>query len=186
MFYVIDNRLITICQRFVWHIERFTPREKPNVAKLVTSIHTIFLTLFFALAILVTIEEFSLVSLAVLGFCCYVHFREKEAIKRECVSEGNITRALPSAIRTRYKIRGLALFFALIVPLTMVLTYTEGNVEFKVAFYVLSTLFSSSAIFIAFSEYFMCTISLPPGEKEALTRKRELQNLDPNTSDVFG
>jgi hypothetical protein len=144
----------------------------------------VFFAIFFSLTIITTIGEFSLVTLAVLGSWCYVHFREKKAVERECVSQGNITRALPSAIRTRYTIRSRVMIFTSIVLLTMILMYAESNIEFTFAFYVLSTLLSSSAIFIAFSEYFMCTISLPPGEKERFEKKQEAEKMKLSVSTV--
>lgn len=171
MFYVIDNHLIVISQRFVWLIELSTPLERKGLAKLFLLLH--YLVLIFIIILLVSSTGITspitiLLMFLLFGSLLVAHIRAVTALKRQPQEKTPNSRMIPYEIKGRAKYRIFIFYVALVMPFAV----TKGLIDVYVQHLLVTPIViiaSSIVISItlsALSEYFLCTVSLPPGKKK--------------------
>jgi fumarate reductase subunit C len=185
MFYVIDNHLITICQRLIWHIERSTPWERSDVAKLITVVHKVFMAvlLFFGIASVAEGSmEASLFATFILVPLFSLHLYKLEKIKRMKLAKdpsltGELWRKPPSVERYREERQGIFVFSALFALFFMyIFSLSKTNLDSLIFF--ISTVIILSPWVAFLSEYFFCTVSLPPHAREWKEKERNKKDDD--------
>jgi quinol-cytochrome oxidoreductase complex cytochrome b subunit len=185
MFYAIDNHLITICQRLIWRIELFTPLGRKGVAKLIINIHWFFITIFALLSLTTVsagVSAESFFAIFMLISFCFIHLFVQKTLRTECFLKKPQDGLLPEAVTKRYKNRAILLMSVLMVINTILLAVSGYKEEVDALIYFLAALFPSSICYIVFCEYFLCTTSLPPGEKE----KQEAAKMRPSVLGISG
>lgn len=176
MFYKIDSGLIVWVQWIVRQFELYTPIERMDLISsfLLLNKWMIILSFFLVALCLMSGYKFDMYFLSPLSLSCNYVFRKlTTSIQKEPT-------ILPKEIISRYEFRCLYLLvfpaWMLSIVLGFLIYYLTNTID------TLSlTLVIIASIFVTelFLEYLLCTISLPPGEKQKRLEEKEMKNMIP-------
>jgi hypothetical protein len=178
MFYIADSALINTAQWLVRQVELLTPVSHKNMNR-----GLLFINLFFAIVFLLEIIKGLIEGSIFPLFFIFMSLNQKEVHKMLKEEEVNET-VLPKCIYERkfQRVCNLLTLFSFLFVVSMMFNKLQNLQvfqEIKTDFIFVSSVFVGSSFIIVVAEYFLCTMPLPPGEKERQKLEREMKKTAP-------
>ncbi len=191
MFFTIDNKLILASQWTIRQIELYTPITRKNIGDMLLltwkTTTMVFAVLISSLLIMSVLSPSSLV----IDFLnlYFIVSQHKDLINKFVKSYSN-KENLPDEIITRKYQRIFLLVLSFAIFLATILGYiyyqiypemleSRKAISDQVSSYYLIDIYAVFFLLYYLTEYFLCTLSLPPGEKEKRKVEKEMRNLVP-------
>jgi hypothetical protein len=185
MFYVIDNRLITICQRLVWRIELFTSLGRKGVARLIFFVHSIFTAtlLFFAFSAYMngSFEASAMNMSFILPLFAFHFFKLVSMNRMKAKGDVSLTGEVwrrPEAVVKRRETRKVMFAISIFILLFFlyIFSLSQADMDSIILWITVTVIMSPWVNFL--SEYFFCTVSLPIHVQEWKEKRKKGQGDD--------
>ncbi len=175
MFSFVDNRLINLAQWIVRQIELFTSYTRNEIGKVLLLIEKYYLVPAFIFTLLFSENFFGFFVLLIITLANKIMVKDQR--KAFNAQKEKLNSVLPKEIHERIFERAFSLLLSSVFFFMLLWSIASTK-----RFDLLSTMMYFSYFGLLFFEYFLCTTSLPPGEKKKEKVEREAKKMSPQVT----